>query len=74
MTDKQKIKVYEHALINIFKRAGVCWDGERKCMDQSFVASVALKKANKRLYMEIDDLHYEKVKVFRNGSVKIVKG
>ena len=69
MTKKEKI--YRDALVNIAKRGAICWDRNRKCSDSQHVAMEAIKKADPLYFNIIDGLPYNKVRVLRNGSIKI---
>lgn len=71
MNNNQQIKILRDALTNILKQAGICWDGSRLCRDPQAVASRALNKACPTYYKEINDLPYSKIKVFKNGAVKV---
>ncbi len=65
--------IYRDALINIWKRRGKSWDGDRLCHDPQHVARLAIKKVDPELHDLLDVMPYEKVKVFKNGKVKFPK-
>lgn len=70
MRHDEIIAVYENALINMYKLAGVCWDGSRKCNDFQAVAAAALLKANPKLWKEIDELPYTQFNIsLKTGEV-----
>jgi hypothetical protein len=70
---KNKTQVYEEALINIWKRGGVCWDGTRQCADSQHVAMLAIKKNNPQLFKFLGDLQYTSIRVSKTGRVTYPK-
>ena len=61
--------VMKDALINIMKRGGRCWDGDRICHDPAEVAHRALRKIDPEAEKYLDTLPYTAVKVFKTGRV-----
>lgn len=70
---KNKTKLYEDALINIWKWGGKCWDGNRKCSDSQHVARQVIKRNNPQLFKLLDDLPYTDIKVSKTGRVTYSK-